>query len=73
MKTRQSIVRILMALTIVCGTATPASAQFGGLLKKAKSVVKEKVTGEEEKSNGSYQGSAVRNARGETKNANATS
>ena len=39
MKTRQSIVRILMALTIVCGTATTASAQFGGLLNKAKKAV----------------------------------
>ena len=73
MKKNQVIVRTLMAAVIMFGVETTASAQFGGLLKKAKSVVKEKVTGEEEKSNGSYQGSAVRNARGETKNANATS
>ena len=39
MKTRQSIVRILMAAVIMCGTATTASAQFGGLLKKAKQAV----------------------------------
>ena len=39
MKTRQSIVRILMAAVIMCGTVTTASAQFGGLLKKAKQAV----------------------------------
>jgi len=39
MKTRQSIVRILMAAVIMCGTATTANAQFGGLLKKAKQAV----------------------------------
>ena len=45
MKKYQVIIRMLMAMTIAFGVQTTASAQFGGLLKKAKSAVKEKVTG----------------------------
>ena len=57
MRTKQSIVRILMAAVIMCGTATTASAQFGalkGLANKAKKAMtkeqpqKEKETVEKE-------------------------
>lgn len=47
MKQRQSFVRILMAIVIVFGVETTAHAQFGGLLKKAKQAVKDKVDSEE--------------------------
>ena len=78
MKKNQVIIRIVMALVITFGVETTASAQFGGLLKKAKQAVKEKVQGDDSSSsssdngsssssNGSYSGSAVRNARGESK------
>lgn len=43
MKKFQVIVRILMASVIMFGIETTASAQFGGLLKKAKSAVKDQV------------------------------
>ncbi len=43
MSTRQSFVRILVAMAIMCGSATTANAQFGGLLKKAKQAVKDKI------------------------------
>lgn len=81
MKSRKSmnqvVVRMLVALVIAFGVDTTATAQFGGLLKKAKQTVKEKVTGndsdesssasESGSSNTGYNGSAVRNARGESK------
>ena len=71
MKQYQSIARILMAAVVMFGVETTASAQFGGLLKKAKQAVKEKVQGDDSSSsntdNSSYHGSAVRNARGESK------
>ncbi|MBE6260220.1 MAG: hypothetical protein E7107_05245 [Prevotella sp.] len=47
MKHNHSIARILMALVIMFGVQTTASAQFGGLLKKAKQAVKDKVDTEE--------------------------
>ena len=43
MKKYQVIVRTLMAAVIMFGVETTASAQFGGLLKKAKSAVKDQV------------------------------
>ena len=43
MKHYQLISRMTMALVIAFGVQTTASAQFGGLLKKAKKAVKEKV------------------------------
>lgn len=46
MKKYQSIVRVLMALVIMFGIETTANAQFGGLLKKAKSAVKDKAKSE---------------------------
>ena len=67
----QVIGRILMAAVIMFGVETTASAQFGGLLKKAKQAVKEKVQSDNSSSpssdNSGYSGSAVRNARGESK------
>ena len=60
-----------MAAVIMFGVETTASAQFGGLLKKAKQAVKEKVQSDNSSSpssdNSGYSGSAVRNARGESK------
>lgn len=47
MKKNQTIVRVLMALVIMFGVETTASAQFGGLLKKAKQAVKDKIDSEE--------------------------
>ena len=44
---KESIVRILMASVIMFGVSTTANAQFGGLLKKAKQAVKDKVDTEE--------------------------
>ena len=73
MKKYHSIARILMALVIMFGVQTTASAQFGGLLKKAKQAVKEKAKDEDKSQStqapeyNNYDGSAVRNARGETK------
>ena len=71
MKKNQVIIRIMMVAVIMFGVETTAQAQFGGLLKKAKQAVKEKVQGDDSSSsstdNGSYNGSAVRNARGESK------
>ena len=65
----QVIGRILMAAVIMFGVETTASAQFGGLLKKAKQAVKEKVQSDNSSSsssdNSSYSGSAIKNARGE--------
>lgn len=46
MKKNQSIVRVLMALVIMFGVETTANAQLGGLLKKAKSAVKDKAKSE---------------------------
>ena len=43
MRQRQTIVKTLAAVAIAFGMQTPAQAQFGGLLKKAKQAVKEKV------------------------------
>ena len=43
MKHYQVMMRIVMVLVIAFGTGTAAQAQFGGLLKKAKSAVKEQV------------------------------
>jgi ABC-type amino acid transport substrate-binding protein len=43
MKKYQVIVRTLMAAVIMFGVETTASAQFGSLLKKAKSAVKDQV------------------------------
>ena len=43
MKQNQVIMRMLMAAVIMFGVETTASAQFGGLLKKAKSAVKDQV------------------------------
>ncbi len=61
-----------MAAVIMFGVETTASAQFGGLLNKAKKAVKEKVKDNDTENStasesSSYNGSAVRNARGETK------
>lgn len=47
MNKNQSIVRILMAIVIIFGVETTAQAQLGGLLKKAKQAVKDKVDSEE--------------------------
>lgn len=47
MKKNQAIIRMLMALVVAFGVETTASAQFGGLLKKAKQAVKDKVDSEE--------------------------
>ena len=63
-----------MAIVIAFGVQTTASAQLGGLLNKAKKAVKEKMKGDDSNRSessevGTYDGSAVRNARGETKNA----
>ena len=73
----QGMARLLMALVIAFGVETSANAQFGGLLNKAKKAVKEKVTNNDadESSSSSesssqstdHSGSAVRNARGESK------
>ena len=46
MKKNHSIVRVLMALVIMFGVETTANAQLGGLLKKAKSAVKDKAKSE---------------------------
>lgn len=43
MRQRQTIMKTLAAVAIAFGMQTPAQAQFGGLLKKAKQAVKEKV------------------------------
>ena len=43
MKTSKLFVRIVMAMVITFGIQTTASAQLGGLVKKAKSAVKDKV------------------------------
>ena len=43
MRKNQVILRIAMAIAIAFGVQTTASAQFGGLLNKAKSAVKSKV------------------------------
>lgn len=68
MKTNQIIIRAMVALVVMFGVETTASAQFGGLLKKAKQAVKEKVQSDDSSSdNSGYSGSAVRNARGESK------
>ena len=47
MKHYQSIIRILMAAVIMFGVETTASAQFGGLLNKAKKAVQKKSSKEE--------------------------
>ena len=39
MKQNQTIVKMMMAVAIAFGVQTTASAQFGGLLNKAKKVV----------------------------------
>ena len=44
---KQVFVRMLMAAVIMFGVETTASAQFGGLLRKAKQAVKDKVDTEE--------------------------
>lgn len=51
MKKNQVIVRILIMTVIAFGVDTTASAQFGGLLKKAKSAVKDKVDNKTKMSN----------------------
>lgn len=51
MKKNQVIVRILIMTVIAFGVETTASAQFGGLLKKAKSAVKDKVDNKTKMSN----------------------
>ena len=43
MKKYHSIVRIVVAIAIAFGVQTTANAQLGGLVKKAKSAVKDKV------------------------------
>jgi len=43
MRQRQTIMKTLAAVAIAFGMQTPAQVQFGGLLKKAKQAVKEKV------------------------------
>ena len=43
MKQRQTIVKSLVALTLILGGVIPANAQFGGLLNKAKKAAKDKV------------------------------
>ena len=48
MKKHQVIIRALMALVIMFGVETTANAQFGGLLKKAKSAVKGEEKAQEE-------------------------
>ena len=70
MNKKQLIMRMVMAVVIAFGVQATASAQFGslkGLANKAKKAVKEKVTGDDSSSNENYNGSVVRNARGETK------
>ena len=47
MKKSQMIIRVMMAIVIMFGVETTANAQFGGLLKKAKQAVKDKVDSEE--------------------------
>lgn len=51
MKKNQTIVRVMMALIIMFGIETSASAQFGGLLKKAKQAVKDKTSADERQEN----------------------
>jgi len=69
MKKYQVIIRMLMAAAILLGVETTASAQFGGLKKLAKKAVEKTISSDESSSTTeSYNGSAVRNARGETKN-----
>ena len=53
MRKYHSIVRVLMALVIMFGVETTASAQFGGLLKKAKNAVKDKAKTEAKESGSS--------------------
>ena len=43
MKKNQTIIRMLMAIVVAFGVNTATQAQFGGLLKKAKSAVKDQV------------------------------